>query len=146
VNAFWPLPTNRVSARFHRPGSCLGRQHLRGIAVQDGQILPGIPAERLRQPCEDACASGHNFVHWYNFELRHGGIRYVTPAQRHAGEDLKFLQARHQTYLLARERHPARWSGRTRDCSSIGAVTLNPERDSVIRNYLRAEVTKQMVA
>ena len=27
------------------------------------------------------------FVHWYNHEHRHSGIRYVTPAQRHAGED-----------------------------------------------------------
>jgi hypothetical protein len=35
-------------------------------------------------------------------------------------------------YRQARERHPRRWSGRTRDWSPIGAVTLNPERDSVI--------------
>ena len=27
------------------------------------------------------------FVHWYNHEHRHSGIRYVTPAQRHAGQD-----------------------------------------------------------
>jgi hypothetical protein len=27
------------------------------------------------------------FVQWYNHEHRHSGIRYVTPAQRHAGED-----------------------------------------------------------
>ena len=95
---------------------------------------------------EDARAWGHDFVHWYNFEHRHSGIRYVTPAQRRAGEDLAILKASHQTYILARERNPARWLGRTRDWSPIGAVTLNPERDSVIRNHLRAEDTKQMVA
>ena len=27
------------------------------------------------------------FVQWYNHEHRHSGIRYVTPAQRHAGQD-----------------------------------------------------------
>src|SRR5207245_161770 len=27
------------------------------------------------------------FVHWYNHEHRHSGIRYVSPAQRHAGHD-----------------------------------------------------------
>ena len=26
-----------------------------------------------------------DFAHWYNFEHRHSGIRYVTPAQRHTG-------------------------------------------------------------
>jgi transposase InsO family protein len=72
------------------------------------------------------------FVHWYNHEHRHSGIRYVTPAQRHAGEDRPVLAARHALYRQARERHPRRWSGRTRDWSPIGAVTLNPERDSVI--------------
>ncbi|WP_440862608.1 hypothetical protein [Symbiopectobacterium purcellii] len=27
------------------------------------------------------------FVGWYNEEHRHSGIRYVTPGQRHRGED-----------------------------------------------------------
>jgi putative transposase len=34
------------------------------------------------------------FVHWYNHEHRHSGIRYVTPAQRHTGEDHLVLAAR----------------------------------------------------
>ena len=33
------------------------------------------------------------FVQWYNHEHRHSGIRYVTPAQRHAGEDHPILAA-----------------------------------------------------
>lgn len=71
-------------------------------------------------------------VHWYNVDHRHSGIRYVSPAQRHAGNDREILAARHDVYLQARERHPARWSGRTRNWTPIGAVTLNPERDSVV--------------
>jgi transposase InsO family protein len=72
------------------------------------------------------------FVHWYNHDHRHSGIRYVSPAQRHAGDDVAILAARHEVYLQARERNPARWSGNTRDWSHIGAVTLNPERDCVV--------------
>jgi putative transposase len=72
------------------------------------------------------------FVHWYNHEHRHGGIRYVTPAQRHAGGDGPILAARHALYRQARERTPRRWSGTTRDWTPIGAVTLNPERGSVV--------------
>jgi putative transposase len=72
------------------------------------------------------------FVLWYNHELHHSGIRYVTPAQRHAGEDGPVLAARHALYQQAREANPRRWSGPTRNWTPIGAVTLNPERDSVV--------------
>lgn len=72
------------------------------------------------------------FVRWYNHEHRHSGIRYVSPAQRHAGEDHTILAARHALYTRAREAKPARWSGSTRDWSPLGPVTLNPERDSIV--------------
>jgi hypothetical protein len=73
------------------------------------------------------------FVHWYNQEHRHSGIRYVTPAQRHAGQDGPVLDARHALYQDARQRNPQRWSGSTRNWKPVGAVTLNPERDAVVR-------------
>jgi putative transposase len=34
------------------------------------------------------------FVEWYNVEHRHSGIQFVTPAQRHRGEDVAVLEAR----------------------------------------------------
>ena len=73
------------------------------------------------------------FVHWYNHEHCHSGIRYVTPAQRHAGQDGPVLAARHTVYQDARQRNPQRWSGSTRNWTPIGVVTLNPERDTVVR-------------
>lgn len=76
------------------------------------------------------------FVRWYNHEHRHSAIRYVTPAERHAGQDGALLAARHALYEAARESNPRRWSGRTRDWTPIGAVTLNPERDSVVQMTL----------
>jgi len=73
------------------------------------------------------------FVNWYNNEHRHSGIQYVTPAQRHSGEDRTLLAARHDLYQQARQANPARWSGETRNWAPVGVVTLNPERDGVIR-------------
>jgi putative transposase len=73
------------------------------------------------------------FVHWYNHEHRHSGIRYVTPAQRHAGQDGSVLAARHAVYQDARRRNPQRWSGSTRNWTPVGIVTLNPERDSIVQ-------------
>jgi transposase InsO family protein len=73
------------------------------------------------------------FVQWYNHQHRHSGIRYVTPAQRHAGQDGRMLAARHAVYQDARQRNPRRWSRQTRNWTPIGVVTLNPERDAVVR-------------
>jgi putative transposase len=74
-----------------------------------------------------------HFVHWYNQEHRHSGIRYVTPAQRHAGQDGPVLAARDAVYQDARQRNPQRWSGSTRNWTPVGVVTLNPERDTVVQ-------------
>ena len=86
------------------------------------------------------------FVRWYNEEHRHSAIRYVSPAQRHAGDDQAILAARHALYLQARQHHPARWSGSTRDWSHINAVTLNPERDRVVNMAVRAQHTQPIAA
>jgi hypothetical protein len=75
-------------------------------------------------------------VHWYNHEHRHSGIGYVTPAQRHAGQDGALLASRHELYQQARHANPRRWSGKTRDWTPVGAVTLNPERDPVIQTVV----------
>jgi len=71
-------------------------------------------------------------VRWHNIEHRHSGIRYATPEKRHAGEDQAILDARHKLDQAACAAKPTRWRGKTRDCSPIGAVRLNPERDGVV--------------
>lgn len=77
---------------------------------------------------EDARGWVAGFVRWYNTEHRHSGIRFVTPEQRHRGEDRALLASRHQVYELARAARPERWSGRTRNWHPVGEVWLNPER------------------
>ena len=86
------------------------------------------------------------FTQWYNVEHRHSGIRYVSPAQRHTGADRAILAARHALYRKARELNPARWSGDTRNWAPIGAVTLNPERDSVIKTHLTGSDIQTLAA
>lgn len=68
------------------------------------------------------------FVDWYNNQHRHSRIKFVTPAQRHRGEDKAILEKRHHVYKLAKAKHPQRWSGKTRNWEPIDYVTLNPER------------------
>lgn len=69
------------------------------------------------------------FVEWYNREHRHSGIRFVTPAQRHDGEENELLARREAVYEAARQRHPNRWSRKCRDWSPVVTVELNPGRE-----------------
>ena len=82
---------------------------------------------------QEARQWANSFVHWYNHDHRHSGIRYVSPAQRHLGEDHEILAARHALYTCAKAAHPRRWARHTRNWNPITVVTLNPERDSVIK-------------
>ena len=92
---------------------------------------PEFPADGF--PDLDAAREwATRFVHWYNIEHRHSGIRYVSPAQRHSGDDHQILAARHVVYSQAREANPRRWTRHTRNWTPIAAVTLNPERDAVV--------------
>lgn len=68
------------------------------------------------------------FVHWYNHEHRHSAIRFVTPAQRHAGLDAALLRNRAEVYQAARAAHPERWSGGMRNWDPVAIVHLNPEQ------------------
>lgn len=66
-------------------------------------------------------------VHWYNQEHRHSAIRFVTPEQRHLKLDEHILSERAKVYAAARDAHPNRWSGPTRNWSPITQVHLNPQ-------------------
>jgi transposase InsO family protein len=67
-------------------------------------------------------------VQWYNHEHRHSAIRFVTPAQRHAGLDRAILQRRSALYEVARAKNPLRWKGATRNWQRIDIVHLNPDQ------------------
>ncbi len=71
-----------------------------------------------------------DFVNWYNGEHRHSAIRYVTPDQRHNGEDLKILANRRRVYQMAKQRRQDRWSGSTRNWEPIEEVWLNCPKDA----------------
>ena len=86
---------------------------------------PGYP----RKPFESIAAARAwvaGFVAWYNGEHLHSAIRYVTPNQRHARNDIRILAARHRVYRAAHARTPRRWTRQTRNWTPTGPVALNP--------------------
>lgn len=68
------------------------------------------------------------FVRWYNHEHRHSGLNFLTPYQRHSGQDQLILDNRRKLYEAAKLAHPERWSGEIRNWSLHDEVWLNPER------------------
>jgi transposase InsO family protein len=85
--------------------------------------LPVTPFESLLQ----ARRWASELVHWYNDEHRHSAIGFVTPNQRHAGQDKAMLQERKMVYERARQTNPLRWSSGTRNWRHVDCVHLNPE-------------------
>ena len=74
------------------------------------------------------------FVEWYNTEHLHSAIGYVTPADRHAGNDLAMLANRRAVYHAAHRAHPQRWARGPRPWGRPDVVRLNPE----LQNQLSA--------
>ena len=71
------------------------------------------------------------FSHWYNFNHKHSGIKYVSPHQRHSGLAGDVLANRKEVYQGAKDAHPERWSGNIRNWDLPKEVYLNPEQNSV---------------
>lgn len=76
------------------------------------------------------------FVHWYNTEHLHSGIRFVTPQSKHEGLDADILKNRHEVYVKAKSANPLRWSGKTRNWSVIEEVRLNPGKEKKLNDEL----------
>ena len=86
--------------------------------------LPVKPFENLLQ----ARRWVTQLVHWYNLEHRHSAIGFVTPHERHLQIDRPVLTNRAAVYAAARDSHPRRWSGTTRNRTHIETVHLNPDK------------------
>ena len=91
------------------------------------KYTPAWPQEPFENP-DAARRWVHEFVSWYNSSHRHSALKFVTPNERHEGRDKAILARREAVYEAARNRHPERWSGATRNWTPVGEVWLNPER------------------
>jgi transposase InsO family protein len=88
---------------------------------------PGFP----NQPFEGLDSTRqwvHGFEQWYNETHRHSALKFVTPGQRHRGEDSAILEQRKALYEAAKAQYPQRWSGPTRNWTPDVIVYLNPAK------------------
>lgn len=113
-----------IECSYSRPGISDDNPYSESL-FRTTKYRPGYP-ERF-ETIEDARLWISEFVGWYNNEHLHSGIKFVTPAQRRNGEDVRLLKTRKATYEAARKANPDRWSGNIRNWDKPGCVTLNPK-------------------
>lgn len=77
---------------------------------------------------EEARAWANEFMDWYNNKHKHSALKFVTPAQRHRGEDIDLLAKRHEVYEKAKAANPERWASKTRNWTHEKQMALNPEK------------------
>ncbi len=86
---------------------------------------PGFP-DKPFDSLQEAREWVIKFQHWYNNIHRHSALKFVTPTQRHQGEDIAILEQRQALYEAAKAKNPERWSGSTRSWEPEKTVYLNP--------------------
>jgi len=101
---------------------------------------PSYPEGRFAD-IEEATRWVQCFVRWYNFEHRHSAIGFVTPHQRHVGEDIAILEQRRAVYARAHATHPERWTGNVRAWKRPEEVCLHPDRAAVRLAPRRAQAS-----
>ena len=114
-----------VTSSFSRPRVSNDNPYSESL-FRTCKYCPMYPADRFAS-LEAAREWMSTFVHCYNNEHRHSGIKHVTPAQRHENSDEVLLNKRHALYQEAKLKYPQRWSGNTRNWKRVEEVWLNPE-------------------
>lgn len=115
-----------VVPSFSRPGVSDDNPYVESV-FRTMKYRPEYPSRPFAS-LQDAEAWVNRFVLWYNDEHRHSSIGFVTPGQRHRGDDVLILQKRAAVYETARSRNPQRWSGACRSFKRIESVALNPRK------------------
>ena len=100
------------------------------------KYTPSYPSKPF-ESVEEARQWVATFVQWYNHCHRHSGIKYVTPNQRHQGEDLAILKQRKRVYEEAKKQNPERWSGVTRNWDHESLVKLNPVNEQPLKTEMK---------
>ena len=117
-----------VAPSFSRPGVSDDNAHAEAF-FRTLKYRPGYPGKGFKT-LENTRDWVRKFICWYNEQHRHSGIKFVTPQQRHKGEDIVVLQARDVLYRQAKASKPERWSGATRNWARNDVVWLNPENQT----------------
>lgn len=133
------LKSQMVMQKLHELG--VGSSHSRPRVSNDNAFIesmfrtlkysPQWPSQGF-ESLDTARKWANQFMSWYNDKHKHSALKFVTPAQRHRGEDVALLKQRHDVYQEAKAANPLRWSGGTRNWTHQPVMALNPEKKEAV--------------
>ena len=113
-----------VASSFSRPGVSNDNPFSESL-FKTFKYVPHYPVSGF-DSIEQAREWSLKFVHWYNYKHLHSSLNFITPQQRHCGQDKVILAHRKQVYENAKARFPERWFGDIRQWNLPSCVILNP--------------------
>jgi putative transposase len=120
-----------ISPSYSRPGVSDDNAQVEAF-FRTLKYRPGYPSNGFSD-LQTAQQWVMNFAVWYNTEHAHSALKFVTPNQRHQGEDEAILLNRKEVYEKAKQRHPQRWSRDTRNWERPGSMWLNsPQKTAIL--------------
>jgi putative transposase len=118
-----------VATSFSRPGCSDDNPFIESL-FRTLKYRPESGDLRFRS-LDEARALIARLVHWYNAEHLHSAVGFVTPDQRHRGEDRRILEQRRRVLDEARRLRPERWAASLRNLTPVDRVVLNPTSNPV---------------
>ena len=92
------------------------------------KYMPKYPSKKGFETIEEANQWVDNFIHWYNYQHQHSGIKFCTPHQRHKQQDIQILKKREIVMMDAKKENPLRWPNKkTKNFEYISNVYINKE-------------------
>jgi transposase InsO family protein len=130
------MQTLGITPSHSRPRVSNDNPHIEAL-FRTTKYHPSMPPKGFAS-VQEARQWVSRFVQWYNREHRHSALRMVTPAQKHAQEDVQILDKRKQLYEAAKANNPRRWiQNKTRDWTPVVSSTLNPVNNRNLEKELK---------
>lgn len=114
-----------ITASHSRPRVSNDNAHAEAL-FRTTKYHPSLPPKGF-ESLEEAREWAQKFVDWYNTQHLHSSLKFITPEQKHKGEDVKILANRKAVYEDAKRKNPSRWiRGKTRNWTPVTHTNLNP--------------------
>lgn len=113
-----------VATSFSRPGVSNDNPFSESL-FKTFKYVPHYPGSGF-ESIDQAREWSLKFAHWYNYKHLHSNLNFVTPQQRHCGQDAAIIAHRKEVYKNAKACFPERWSKDIRQWDLPECVILNP--------------------
>ena len=114
-----------ITASHSRPRVSNDNPHAEAL-FRTAKYHPTLPHDGF-QDLEQARKWALTFVEWYNNQHLHSALNFITPEQKHKGDDLEILSKRKAIYEAAKQKNSKRWiKGETRKWTPVSSTSLNP--------------------